>query len=230
MKVLVACEESQAITIELRLLGHETYSCDVQPCSGGHPEWHIQDDCIPLLGGNCTVVTADGVSHRIEGRWDLLIAHPPCTYLTSASAVRLFNPDHTIKDAERWRKGEEARSFFMTIFNADCDRIVIENPCPLKCFNLPPYDQIIEPYMFGDPWRKRTCLWLRNCPPLAPTNIVEPQGLWVGSTSGRRNNGVYSRYSLKSIRDSKRRAKTFPGIAKAIAMQYAGVSDSGDSV
>ena len=188
MKVLVACEESQAVTIELRNLGHEAYSCDLQEPSGGHPEWHITGDCIPLLNGRCSFVTADGTRHSIDGRWDLLVAHPPCTYLTASSAIRLFNKDHTIKDIERWHKGEQARELFMTIWDADCDRIVIENPAPLKCFKLPPYDQIIEPYMFGDPWRKRTCLWLRNCPPLVPTNPVEPQGLWVGSTSGRRNN------------------------------------------
>ena len=230
MRVLVACEESQAITIELRKLRHEAYSCDLQEPSGGHPEWHILGDCIPLLNGHISFVTMDGTNHRIDDRWDLLIGHPPCTYLSSSSAIRLFNPDHTIKDPERYHKGELAREFFMTIWNADCDKIVIENPTPLKCYELPPYAQIIEPYMFGDPWRKRTCLWLKNCPPLEPTDIVEPKGLWVGSTSGRRNNGVYSRYSLKSIRDSKRRAKTFPGIARAIAMQYAGVSDTGESV
>lgn len=165
MRVLVACEESQAITIELRNLGHEAYSCDLQEPSGGYPEWHIMGDCTPLLNGHCSFVTADGTSHSIDGRWDLLIAHPPCTYLAASSAIRLFNKDHTIKDVERWHKGEMAREFFMTIWNADCDRIVIENPAPLKCFKLPPYSQIIEPYMFGDPWRKRTCLWLRNCPP-----------------------------------------------------------------
>lgn len=230
MRVLTACEESQAITIELRKLGHEAYSCDLQPCSGGHPEWHIEGDCLPLLNGDCRFRTADGTEHRIDGRWDLLIAHPPCTYLASSSAVRLFNADHSIKDEARYAKGLAARAFFMTIFNADCDRIVIENPAPLKCFGLPPYDQIIEPYMFGDPWRKRTCLWLKNCPPLVPTDTVEPLGLWVGSTSGRRASAVYSRYSLQSIRDSKRRAKTFPGIARAIAAQYAGRCESGESI
>lgn len=156
--------------------------------------------------------------HSIPGRWDLLIGHPPCTYLTTASAVRLW--PHGVLDEERFRKGQEAAEFFMTIWNADCDHIIVENPVPLKVFNLPPYTQIIEPFMHGDPWKKRTCLWLKNLPELMPTNVVKPQGLWVGSTSGRRDGSVYSRYELTSKRDSKTRAKTFPGIANAIADQY----------
>lgn len=206
MRILVACEESQAVTIELRRLGHEAYSCDIEPCSGGHPEWHLQQDAIPLL----------------QERWDMIIAFPPCTYLTAAGAVRLFNRDHSIKDPERYKKGVEAAAFFRAFLEADCPKIAIENPVPMKCFGLPKYDQIIEPFMFGNPWRKRTCLWLKNLPPLEPTEIVEPLGLWVGSTSANRDPSIYTRYSLNSIRDSKRRAKTFPGIARAMAEQWAG--------
>lgn len=206
MRILVACEESQAVTIELRRLGHEAYSCDLQDCSGGHPEWHIKADALEM----------------IKLKWDMIIAHPPCTYLTAAGAVRLYNRDHTVKDEARFRKGLEAAAFFRAIMEADCPRIVVENPVPMKVWGLPDYDQIIEPFQFGDPWRKRTCLWLKNTPPLRPTEVVKPLGLWVGSTSGRRDATVYSRYALQSKRDPRLRSKTFPGIARAMAEQWAG--------
>lgn len=207
MRVLVACEESQAVTIEFRRLGHEAYSCDVQECSGGHPEWHIMADALEI----------------IKIKWDLIIAHPPCTYLTSPSAIRLFNADHTIKDPERLEKGRAAARFFLKIWRGSCERIAIENPTPLSIFDLPRYSQIIEPYMFGDPWRKRTCLWLKGLPPLVMTEApVEPKGLWVGSTSARRDPTVHERYVLHSNRDPKRRSKTFPGIARAMAEQWGG--------
>ena len=151
MKILVACEESQAVTIELRRLGHEAYSCDVIPCSGGHPEWHLQQDVIPLLAE----------------RWDMVLAFPPCTYLTAAGAIRLFNHDGTVKDPERYKRGEAAARFFNAFLSADCPRVAVENPVMMKCFGIPKYQQIVEPYMFGDPWRKRTCLWLRGLPPPA---------------------------------------------------------------
>lgn len=206
MRILVACEESQAVTIEMRRLGHEAYSCDLQDCSGGHPEWHIKADALEM----------------VKLKWDMIIAHPPCTYLTAAGAIRLYDKQHRIKDPERFEKGLKAVEFFRAIWDADCPRIVIENQVPMKVFGLPQYTQIIEPYYFGDPWRKRTCLWLKNTPPLLPTEVVEPQGLWVGSTSGRRDATVYSRYRLKSKRDQKTRSKTFPGIARAMAEQWAG--------
>lgn len=194
------------MTIELRSLGHEAYSCDIQECSGGHPEWHIQADAIELL----------------KLKWDMIIAHPPCTYLTAASAVRLFNHDGTIKDDERFVRGGKAAEFFRAFLDADCPRIAIENPVPLKCFGLPRYQQIIEPFHFGDPWRKRTCLWLKGLPPLMATQLVEPKGLWVGSTCAKRDPTIKQRYELPSSRDPKRRAKTFPGIARAMAEQWAG--------
>lgn len=167
------------------------------------------------------VTTMDGQVHDV-GRWDLLIAHPPCTYLTAASAVRLFNSDHSIKDWEREQKGWYARRFFLQILSSGVERIAVENPCSLSYFRLPKYSQIIEPYMFGDPWKKRTCLWLVNLPPLEPSNVVEPLGLWVGSTSGK-NTGtgrIRSGYTLASNRDQKTRSKTFPGIAAAMADQW----------
>lgn len=211
MKILVACEESQAVTVELRKLGHEAYSCDLEPCSGGHPEWHLQVDALEML----------------KMRWDMILAFPPCTYLTAAGAVRLFHHDGTIKDQERFKKGTKAAQFFCAFLNADCPRIAVENPVLLKCWGLPKYDQLIEPYHFGDPWRKRTGLWLRGLPKLVPTEIVDPQGLWVGSTSARRDPNLADRYQLHSDRDQKRRSKTFQGVARAMAEQWAGKCEGG---
>ena len=205
MRVLVACEESQTVCKAFRERGHEAYSCDVQPCSGGHPEWHIQADALEVL----------------KIKWDLVIAHPPCTYLTASSAVRLFNHDHTVKDKERFAKAIAAAEFFRKIWGGCCEKIAIENPTPLKCMGLPQYSQIIEPFQFGDPWRKRTCLWLKGLPPLIPMESpVEPLGLWVGSTSKRRDPAIQERYKLNSNRNPKIRSKTFPGIARAMAEQW----------
>ena len=160
-----------------------------------------------VINGHTEFTTMDNRKHDTvkDSTWDLLIAHPPCTYITKAGAVRLFNADHTIRDMNRYIKGWNAAVLF---------------PTPMKCFGLPSYTQAIEPFMFGDPWRKRTCLWLNNLPNLIETDRVEPRGLWVGSTSGRRDGTVYSRYELKSKRDSKTRSKTFPGIATAMAEQW----------
>lgn len=220
MKILVACEESQVVCHAFRHWGHEAFSCDVVPCSGNRPEWHIMCDVLPLLNGRCSFMTLDGVWHHISGTWDMIIAHPPCTYLTAAGAVRLFNPDHSIKDWERYELGLQAADFFFKCLNADCPRVCVENPVPLKIFDLPGYSQIIEPFYFGEPWRKRTCLWLRGLPELRPTDIVKPLGLWVGSTSSRKDSSIYSRYSLSSNRSSKLRSKTFLGIARAMAEQW----------
>lgn len=218
-KVLVACEESQAVCKAFRARGAEAYSCDIQPCSGGHPEWHVQGDALALLQGG-RFVTADGAPHDVAA-WDLLIAHPPCTYLTCARAVRLYDKAHNIKNPERYQKGLDAAQFFMTFWNAPVPRIAVENPVPMSVFGLPRPSQKIEPYTFGDAWRKRTCLWLKGLPPLIPhTAPVEPLGLWVGATSARRDPMVHYRYILPSNRDQKRRSKTFPGIARAMAEQW----------
>lgn len=206
MRILIACEESQAVTTEMRRLGHEAYSCDIEPCSGGHPEWHIQCDALQLL----------------KMRWEMIVAFPPCTYLTAAGAVRLYNKDGTVKDRDRYRKGMDAAQFFEAFLQADCEKIAVENPVMLRCWELPKYDQLVEPYQFGDPWKKRTGLWLKGLPKLKPTEEVEPQGLWVGSTSAKRDPKIHTRYRLRSNRDPKRRAKTFPGIARAMAEQWAG--------
>lgn len=170
MQILVACEESQAVTIALRKLGHEAYSCDLIPCSGGHPEWHIQQDVLPLLNGYCFFKTCDGSAHYVLGRWDMLIAFPPCTYLTNASAVRMRVKGEIV--AERYAKAMEAKAFFMSFLSADCAKIAVENPTPLKIVELPPYTQAIQPWQFGHPYTKRTCLWLKELPLLVPTEII----------------------------------------------------------
>lgn len=194
MKVLVACEESQAVTIELRKLGHEAYSCDIEPCSGGHPEWHLQQDVTPLL----------------KEKWDMIIAFPPCTYLSNAGARHLYPKG--ILNEERYKKGLQAKEFFMQFYNADCPRIVIENPRPSRIYELPKHTQVIQPYQFGHPFKKRTQLWIKGLPELKPTKIIEISestkipGNWFNKGGNDRQ---------------KNRAKTFSGIAKAMAEQWA---------
>lgn len=218
MKVLVACEESQAVTIELRSLGHEAYSCDIEPCSGGHPEWHIQQDVLPLVNGNCEFDTVDGGKHKINGEWDMIIAFPPCTYITNAGAVRMRVKGTIIP--ERYQKAMEARDFFMKFYNADCDRIAIENPTPMKIVGLPPYNQVIQPYMFGHPYSKRTCLWLKGLQPLMATDIIM-DGVQPYVNGGCKDaHGNYRRFQGRKERDPKIRSKTFPGIARAMAEQW----------
>lgn len=213
MNVLVACEESQAVTIELRRLGHRAFSCDLQECSGGHPEWHIMGDCLPLINGHCEFVTMDGRKHRVDGRWDLLIAHPPCTYISNAGVRFLYPGGEGKLNEERLRKGIAATHFFLRFLWADCERICVENPIPSTVYCLPKYTQIIQPWMFGHPFQKKTCLWLKGLPRLTPTEICEERqsskvaGNWF-------NHGGKER--------QKNRAKTFPGIARAMAEQWAG--------
>lgn len=220
MNVLVACEESQRVCTAFRERGHTAWSCDLQPCSGGHPEWHILGDCLPLLNGDCEFTTEAGGRHEQSGGWDLLIAHPPCTYLTSCSATELFSADHRIKNHDRWEKLLEAREFFLLIMRANCERIAVENPAPLKRANLPPYTQIIEPYMFGDPWKKRTCLWLKNLPMLLPTKIVKARGCWIDAGGGPGDRIKTKEYKGIPSTNKKERSKTFHGIARAMADQW----------
>lgn len=228
MKILVACEESQAVTKELRRLGHEAYSCDIIECSGGHPEWHIMQDVLPLLNGNCSFYTCDETHHKINCKWDMIIAFPPCTYLTNAGARHLYKGG--VLNQERYKKGLEAKDFFMRLYNAHCERIAIENPTPSRVYELPEKTQVIQPYQFGHPYTKRTQLWLKGLPKLLPTEIIEPERTWCpsGSYSGKHNDkhrGVFTKDR------SKNRSKTFPGIAKAMAEQWAGKSkdDKGDN-
>lgn len=158
MNVLVACEESQVVCKAFRDKGHNAFSCDIQMCSGGHPEWHINDDVLPLLNGRCTFYTVDGQEHTIDGKWDLIIAHPPCTYLTNGGAVQMFREKteyyegygtFQMVNIDRLRKGMIARDFFMKCLNANCQRIAVENPVPMGIYELPDPSQIIQPYEFG---------------------------------------------------------------------------------
>lgn len=193
-KILVACEESQAVTIELRALGIEAFSCDIEPCSGFHPEWHIQGDVTPLL----------------DKDWDMIIAFPPCTYLTNAGAVHYYGKKAKNVE-ERKAKGRAARDFFMMFYNAKSDKIAIENPVPLKMFELPEPTQIIQPYQFGHPFSKKTCLWIKGLPNLTPTGIVEE----------RQSTKIPGNWFNKGGKErQKNRSKTFPGIAKAMAQQW----------
>jgi site-specific DNA-cytosine methylase len=189
MRVLVACEESQAVTVEMRRLGHEAYSCDIQECSGGHPEWHLRVDALELL----------------KMKWDMLIAFPPCTDLC-VSGARWF--------AEKRADGRQQRSieFFMRFAQADCPRIAIENPVGIMSSEYRKPDQIIQPWMFGHGETKATCLWLKGLAPLTPTNIVggREQRVWRMAPGPER---------------AKLRSKTFPGIARAMAEQWAGRAD-----
>lgn len=203
MKVLVACEESQEVCKAFRAKGHEAYSCDIQECSGGHTEWHIQADALEL----------------IKIHWDMIIAHPPCTYMSNAGACRMYPRKGEI-DLERYQKALEAKVFFMAFFNADCPRIAIENPRPLKVVGLPKETQRIQPFQFGEPYSKLTYLWLKNLPPLRPTMIIDSYKPYIScGTSRNKGNPEKTGVSRKGG-SSKIRSKTFPGIAKAMAEQW----------
>lgn len=228
LNVLIACEESQAVCIEFRRLGHRAFSCDLQACSGGHPEWHIQGDALALINGNCTFTTADTHTHTQSCKWDILIAHPPCTYLTSGGAVRLFQEEKKefprygifqMTNLERLRQGIMARDLFLAFLRADCDRIAVENPVPMSVYALPEESQIIQPYQFGDPFMKKTCLWLKRLPQLRPTRIVTPEISWVSGGSKKADGTPRENQGMK-FRDSLTKSKTFPGIAKAMAEQW----------
>lgn len=236
LNVLVACEESQRVCIEFRKLGHRAFSCDVQKCSGGHPEWHIQGDVLPLLNGHCTFETADTHTHTLASSWDLIVSFPPCTHLTVAGATYF---EQKRKDGRQ----EQAIEFFCRFFDADCEHISIENPINiisgdyvLKYFpmlamqhNLPcSPTQRIQPWMFGHPETKTTCLWLKSLPPLKPTKIIpKPESGWENQQF---TNGKYS--GFKNYTDdgkictwndpetAKIRSRTYPGIAKAMATQW----------
>ena len=217
MKVLVACEESQRVCSAFRARGHEAYSCDIIKCSGDHPEWHIKADVLPILNGNCDFTTQDGASHHIEGRWDLIIAHPPCTYLT-VTGNRWFNVEkYGDKALKRMELREEAKEFFMKFANADCDKIMIENPVGVMSTAWRKPDQIIQPYYFGDPFEKRTCLWLKGLPKLEKTNEVEPEPR-IKYASGCTMPAWYA--NLPPKERAKERSKTFPGFAEAMAEQW----------
>lgn len=203
MKVLIACEESQTITKAFRDLGHEAYSCDLQPCSGLYPEYHLQQDVTPLL----------------QQKWDLIIAHPPCTYLSHAGARWLY--PNKVLNQDRYLKGLEGKKFFMQFFNANSERICIENPVPSSIYNLPPCDQIIQPWQFGDEAQKKTLLWLKGLPKLIPTKIVG-KGEMITYKSGKKKAKWFMDAAKASTSQerAKLRSKTFEGVAKAMAEQW----------
>lgn len=220
MKILVACEESQRVTIEFRKLGHEAYSCDLLECSGKHPEWHIKKDVTLLLNGNCIFNTVDGLEHVISGKWDMIIAFPPCTYLT-VTGNRWFNYEkYGDKAIQRMLDRNNAINFFMTIANADCDKIAIENPVGIMSTKWRKPDQIIQPFEYGDAYEKRTCLWLKGLEKLTPTDIVEIPDR-IKFKSGKTMAKWYVEAgNLSKEQRALVRSKTFPGIAKAMAMQW----------
>jgi hypothetical protein len=221
MKVLVACEESQAVCKAFRELGHEAYSCDIQPCSGGHPEWHILGDVLQVMNGGCLFGTQDDTIHEITTKWDLIVAHPPCTYMSNAGACRMYPRKGQI-DEERYAKAMKAKKFFMAFYNADCERICIENPVPLTVVGLPEKSQVIQPYEYGHPYTKKTYLWLKGLPNLKPTDIVDPVGPYVCG-----NSDIWKKQAAKGVvygkeKSAKHRSKTFEGWAKAMAEQWGG--------
>lgn len=207
MRILIACEESQAVCKEMRKLGHEAYSCDIIPCSGGHPEWHLQVDATEFL----------------KMQWDMIIAHPPCTYLTNAGARWLYAGNSINKD--RYAKGLIAKDFFMKFYNANCEKIAIENPIPSKIFGLPKYTQTIQPYEFGEPYSKKTCLWLKGLPPLLPTEIIADHVPYVSSGSYSRTHDPKFKGVSRKGGAARVRSKTFPGIARAMAKQWGGIKN-----
>ena len=211
VKVLVACEESQRVCESFRKVGAEAYSADLQDCSGGHPEWHIKGDATHLVNGRCEFITCDGKKHRIDGKWDLIVAHPPCTYLSNAGARHLY--PHGVLNEERYEKGKKGAEFFLKMLNADCDHIAVENPTPSKVYGLPKCSEVIQPWEFGHPVQKRTCLWLKGLPTLTPTDIVPKEN--------RQSTKVVGNWFNKGGKErQKNRSKTFYGIAKAMAEQW----------
>lgn len=220
MNILIACEESQRVCKAFRDKGHSAFSCDIIECSGGRPEWHIQNDVIPLINGFCTFRTGDGKIHKIFDKWDMIIAFPPCTYLT-VTGNRWYNEEkYGEKAVKRKQEREKAVKFFMSLTLANCDKIAIENPVGIMSTLYRKPDQIIQPYLFGDEFEKKTCLWLKGLSKLKPTKIVTPPER-VYFSSGKSMAKWYSDlWGLSKEERAKERSKTFPGIARAMAEQW----------
>ena len=223
MRVLVACEESQRVCTAFRERGHEAYSCDLVECSGGHPEWHVQQDVIPLLNGNCEFDTGDGVKHKVDGKWDMIIAHPPCTRLCNSGQRWLYWGEDSYKSM-KLAEQRSAIVFFMTIALADCDKIVIENPSGVMsvCYRKP--DCTYNPYDFeGETECKKTCLWLKGVPPLMPTRKTplpkeeRTQGIWKARFGDKQ-------LAWNAPETARLRSQTPLGVAKAMAEQWGGLT------
>tara|TARA_Y100000310_G_scaffold23410_1_gene22409 strand:+ start:212 stop:814 length:603 start_codon:yes stop_codon:yes gene_type:complete len=198
MRILIACEESQTIAKAFRDLGHDAFSCDLSECSGGYPEWHIQGDAIEIA---------------YTQEWDLMVAHPPCTFLATSGARWMYNDDGS-RNEDRWQKQVQALDFVQKLMDAPIEKIAIENPISVISTQIRKPDQIIQPWMFGDEATKTTCLWLKNLPPLTPTDIVGKGEFYI-SPSGKKLPRWYS-----DNKNPKSRSKTFKGIANAIANQW----------
>lgn len=207
MRVLIACEESQRVCTAFRERGHEAYSCDIQECSGGHPEWHILGDVLPLLNGHCEFTLQNGKTDRQTDRWDLIIAHPPCTELCS-SGQRWYK-----EGRKNYRLQREAIAFFYRFVMADCEKIAIENPVGVMSTAYRKPDCIINPWQFGHPEQKKTCLWLKGLPPLKETDNVYNYMMTLPLK-------VRTRIWQMGSNHGKERSKTYPGIAKAMAEQW----------
>ena len=210
MKILIACEESQAITKELRKLGHEAYSCDLLPCSGGYPEWHIQGDAI---------------KEAYSGKWDMMIAHPPCTYLAISANRWLYNKDGS-KNEDRWKNRSEALDFVQLLMDAPIDKIAIENPVSVISSQIRKPDQIVQPWMFGDEASKKTCFWLKGLPKLEATDIVGKGEFfeWTDKKGKKKRQALWYYNALSEAKTPEERrtlrSKTFMGMARAIANQW----------
>ena len=209
-EILIACEESQAITKAFRKLGYNAYSCDLLPSSGGHPEWHIQGDAI---------------AEAYSGKYDMMIAHPPCTYLAVSGARWLYNKDGS-RNEERYENQAEALDFVQQLMNAPIEHIAIENPISVISSHIRKPDQIVHPYMFGDKASKSTCLWLKNLPKLIPTDIVEKGEFveWIGKNGKKKRQPKWYYDALAKAKTPEERrtlrSKTFQGMADAIASQW----------
>lgn len=229
--ILIACEESQRVCVEFRKLGFNAYSCDLLPCSGGHPEWHFQQDVLEVIknGGG---ILQNGEKYHITGKWDLMVAHPPCTFLAVSGAKWYYHPADKELPIEKRRPHpnfpnrakdrEEGAEFFMALANANIKRIAIENPVGIMNTRWRKPDQVVQPWQFGDSASKKTCLWLKNLPVLHETDVVD-EGEYIEFDSGKRLAKWYSDGLTKTKTPEERRtwrSKTFPGFAKAIAEQW----------
>ena len=234
MKVLVACEESQEVCKAFRARGHRAFSCDIQECSGGHPEWHIQGDALALLSPNlATFITQDGSTHT-HTQWDLLIAHPPCTYLSNVAtrqySLKCCPPEKVIA---RWEERARASVFFMQFMLADVPMICVENPVGFMNSAYRKADQVIHPYFFAESktdeenyHEKRTCLWLKGLQPLKRTSVLPPPPpMYICQGEKSKGKKIHWCEGMRNVKGgqserAKARSKTFPGIAKAMAEQW----------
>lgn len=233
LNVLIACEESQTVCKEFRNLGHNAYSCDLLECSGGHPEWHFQQDVLSLIRKGCGILqTGDKFKLSKGERWDLMIAHPPCTFLAVSGARWFYNPEDKNLPIEKRRPHpkfptrakdrEEGAPFFIALATANIEHIAVENPVGIMSRRFRKPDQIVQPYWFGDSASKATCLWLKNPPLLEKTKVVD-SGERIILSSGKTLPKWYSDALTKTKTAEERRtlrSKTFPGFAKAMAKQW----------